>query len=223
MEVRDLPSRSPSNINQSEDVGHRPTTQQIEEDSLVLHTSTDAKVDTHAALLSNPQTNQTLPQDANALSRCSDSLVGTAIDIDPSQEENAQCGSNATAGSCTSSEQLGSDDTHLEGEEIIAKGIASVLGPVMRDFDARAEGALKSQGVLASSIDRLTRELDKLLEDAPLPFITQHAAKLSGVRKRVLSLNSTLQVIQRRIDNIERMLSGQGEHLLTNLPNGQGI
>ena len=50
-------------------------------------------------------------------------------------------------------------------------------------------------------------ELDQLLEDAPLPFIMQHAAKFSNVRKRVSSLNLLLKSIQRRVDNIDRMLS----------------
>lgn len=50
-------------------------------------------------------------------------------------------------------------------------------------------------------------ELDKLLEDAPLPFIMQHAARISGVRKRVKALNTVLKSIQRRIDNMDRMLS----------------
>lgn len=50
-------------------------------------------------------------------------------------------------------------------------------------------------------------ELDQLLEDAPLPFIMQHAAKISGVRKRVSSLNSVLKSVQRRLDNIDRTLS----------------
>lgn len=50
-------------------------------------------------------------------------------------------------------------------------------------------------------------ELDQLLEDAPLPFIMQHAAKISGVRKRVSSLNSLLKSIQRRVDNIDLILS----------------
>jgi len=50
-------------------------------------------------------------------------------------------------------------------------------------------------------------ELDQLLEDAPLPFIMQHAAKISSVRKRVSSLNSLLKSIQGRIDNIDRMIS----------------
>jgi 5-methylcytosine-specific restriction endonuclease McrBC regulatory subunit McrC len=53
----------------------------------------------------------------------------------------------------------------------------------------------------------LLTELDQLLEDAPLPFIMQHAAKILGVRKRVSSLNSILKSIQHRVDNIDRMLS----------------
>jgi elongation factor 1-alpha len=49
-------------------------------------------------------------------------------------------------------------------------------------------------------------ELDQLLEDAPLPFIMQHATKISGVRKRVSSLNFVLKSIQKRVDNIDRLL-----------------
>lgn len=50
-------------------------------------------------------------------------------------------------------------------------------------------------------------ELDQLLEDAPLPFIMQHATKLSNVRKRVSSLNLLLRSVQHRLDNIDRMMS----------------
>ena len=46
-----------------------------------------------------------------------------------------------------------------------------------------------------------------MLDDAPLPFVMQHAARISGVRKRFTSLNSVLKSIQRRIDNIDRTLS----------------
>lgn len=53
----------------------------------------------------------------------------------------------------------------------------------------------------------LLTELDQLLEDAPLPFIMQYAAKILGVRKRVSSLNSLLKSIQQRVDIIDRLLS----------------
>lgn len=49
--------------------------------------------------------------------------------------------------------------------------------------------------------------MDQLLEDAPFPFIMQHASRISNVRKRVLSLNSILRTIQRRVDNIDRAIS----------------
>ncbi|KAI7730361.1 hypothetical protein M8C21_021249, partial [Ambrosia artemisiifolia] len=65
----------------------------------------------------------------------------------------------------------------------------------------------RSQDQLSSAIDRLTNELDQLLADAPSPFIMQHATKISGVRKRVSSLNSVLKSIQRRVDNIDRLVS----------------
>lgn len=54
---------------------------------------------------------------------------------------------------------------------------------------------------------QLLTELDQLLEDAPFPFIMQHASRISNVRKRVLSLNSILRSIQRRVDNIDRVIS----------------
>ncbi|KAG9137207.1 hypothetical protein Leryth_012017 [Lithospermum erythrorhizon] len=89
----------------------------------------------------------------------------------------------------------------------IANGLSSLLSSVIKDFDSRAESTINSQDQLGSSLDRLNGELDRLLEDAPLPFIMQHAARISGVRKRVSSLNSVLKSIQRRVDNIDRLLS----------------
>nr|XP_024396096.1 uncharacterized protein LOC112292150 isoform X2 [Physcomitrium patens] len=111
-----------------------------------------------------------------------------------------------------SSNELGEDSRVAKdgSEDVIAQGLAAVLGPVVREFDARVEGALKSQSLLTGSIDRLTKELDKLLEDTPIPTVAQHAAKLSDVRKRVASLMSTLRVIQGRITNMDRMLNARG-------------
>lgn len=60
--------------------------------------------------------------------------------------------------------------------------------------------------LIALSTILLVAELDKLLEDAPLPFIMQHAAKISAMRRRVSALNLILKSIQRRIDNMDRML-----------------
>ncbi len=53
-------------------------------------------------------------------------------------------------------------------------------------------------------------ELDKQLEDAPLPLVVQHAAKLSGVRKRVQFLTHTLHVVKARIANMDRLISERG-------------
>lgn len=46
---------------------------------------------------------------------------------------------------------------HDSSADVMALGLASVLGPVVREFDARVEGALKSQSLLTGSIDRLTK------------------------------------------------------------------
>ncbi|KAG8383728.1 hypothetical protein BUALT_Bualt04G0044000 [Buddleja alternifolia] len=105
----------------------------------------------------------------------------------------------------------------------VTEGLYSLISPVIIDFDSRAEATARSQEELSFALDRLTgggatsfdiiltslccSELDKLLEDAPSPFIMQHAARISGVRKRVKALNTVLKSIQRRIDKMDRMLS----------------
>ncbi|GAV74884.1 hypothetical protein CFOL_v3_18364, partial [Cephalotus follicularis] len=99
------------------------------------------------------------------------------------------------------------EEDKAKSSDALAKGLSTMLTNVIKDFDSKAEDTLKSQHQLSLSIDRLTRELDQLLDDAPLPFMVQHAAKISGVRKRVSSLNSVLKSIQHRIDNIDRLLS----------------
>ncbi|XP_068657579.1 uncharacterized protein [Aristolochia californica] len=98
-------------------------------------------------------------------------------------------------------------DQGNDGSDALAKAISSMIGDVIKDFDSRSENVAMSQDQLSAALDRLMNELDKLLEDAPLPFIMQYAAKISGVRKRVSSLNMLLKSIQRRIDNVDRMLS----------------
>nr|CAD1820538.1 unnamed protein product [Ananas comosus var. bracteatus] len=94
-----------------------------------------------------------------------------------------------------------------EGDgEALGRAIAAALGGVMREFDARAGGAARSQGELASP-SIASPELDKLLEGAPSPFVMQHAAKISSIRNRVAALNLLLRSVQRRIDNIDRIIS----------------
>ncbi|XP_054814676.1 uncharacterized protein LOC129315141 isoform X2 [Prosopis cineraria] len=112
----------------------------------------------------------------------------------------------------SSSTSKGNNDSEANSDpignssDVVAKGLSTMLSTIIRDFDYRARETFKSQDQLHFALDRLTQELDKLLEDAPLPFIMQHAAKISSVRKRVSSLNSLLKSIQGRIDNIDRML-----------------
>ncbi|CAM6048551.1 unnamed protein product [Sphagnum compactum] len=109
-----------------------------------------------------------------------------------------------SGGSCGPSESSTAPST---AEDIVSRGIASVLGPVVRNFDSSVDGVMSSQKALSRSIDRLTQELDKQLEDAPLPLVVQHAAKLSGVRKRVQFLTHTLHVVKARIANMDRLIS----------------
>ncbi|CAK7357583.1 unnamed protein product [Dovyalis caffra] len=103
--------------------------------------------------------------------------------------------------------QESESETNSNSSDVLGKALSTMLASVIKDFDSKAQDTLNSQDQLNSAVDRLTGELDQLLEDAPLPFIIQHAAKISGVRKRVSSLNSVLKSIQRRVDNIDLLLS----------------
>ncbi|KAM3191099.1 hypothetical protein ACQJBY_068815 [Aegilops geniculata] len=96
---------------------------------------------------------------------------------------------------------------HPDRCEALAAAIAGVLGSALEEHEVRAAATAQSQAELATAIDRLNGELDKLLENAPSPVIAQHAARISSIRKRVLALNMLLRSIQRRIDNMDRMIS----------------
>ncbi|WZZ69486.1 uncharacterized protein LOC125594921 [Brassica napus] len=93
------------------------------------------------------------------------------------------------------------------GGEAMARGLSAMLESVIKEFDSKSIDTLSSQDKLSGSLDRLVQELDQLLENAPLPFIVQHASRISSVKQRVSSMNLVLKSIQRRIDNIDHMLS----------------
>lgn len=135
------------------------------------------------------------------------------IMADDGNPENRQL--DSTGESLDGGDKCGNVDdtiTTSSSNSAVADGLSSLISSVMTSFDSRAEATTRSQDQLASSLDRLTGELDKLLEDAPSPFIMQHAARISGVRKRVKALNSVLKSVQRRIDNMDRMLSAGLAH-----------
>ncbi|KAM0950739.1 putative snapin/Pallidin/Snn1 [Dioscorea sansibarensis] len=126
-------------------------------------------------------------------------------DGNPSPSGTQACG-GTDDGDSTGASALHSGQ-RLDGCEAVAKAIESTLGVVMREFDSRAKSTERGQDELSLAIDRLTGELDKLLEDAPVPLIMQHAAKISSIRKRVSAMNLLLKSIQRRMDRIDFMLS----------------
>ncbi|KAG2576503.1 uncharacterized protein LOC120677620 [Panicum virgatum] len=91
--------------------------------------------------------------------------------------------------------------------EALAAAIAGVLGGALREHEARAAATARSQDEVAAAADRLNGELDKLLENAPSLVIMQHSTRISTIRKRISALNMLLKSIQRRIDNIDRIIS----------------
>ncbi|KAF8103119.1 hypothetical protein N665_0188s0073 [Sinapis alba] len=98
-------------------------------------------------------------------------------------------------------------DGHAGSGEAMARGLWEMLESIIKEFDSKANDTFNSQDQLSGSLDRLVQELDQLLENAPLPFIVQHASRISSVKQRVSSMNLVLKSIQRRIDNIHHTLS----------------
>ncbi|GBG64332.1 hypothetical protein CBR_g41533 [Chara braunii] len=150
---------------------------------------------------------------------CPHSGAGDGSAKATTREGGCDCESSTSSGRSTSasrSQTLGSalDAAHnLVGGRsgssslAMAEGLASLLGPIVREFDANAQSAMRSQERLTVNIGRLTAELDKLLEDTPIPHVSQHAAKLAGIRKRVVALTSTLRLIQARIGSMNSILN----------------
>ncbi|KAM0070637.1 putative snapin/Pallidin/Snn1 [Helianthus debilis subsp. tardiflorus] len=86
--------------------------------------------------------------------------------------------------------------------------VAPVVVDVGASVRAKTPGSVRRRSFKRTKPDVAAfTELDQLLADAPSPFVMQHAAKITGVRKRVSSLNSVLKSIQRRVDNIDRLVS----------------
>ncbi|WVZ95228.1 hypothetical protein U9M48_041020 [Paspalum notatum var. saurae] len=91
--------------------------------------------------------------------------------------------------------------------EALASAIAGVLGGALQEHKEQVAATAQSQDGVVAAIDRLNGELDKLLENAPSLVIMQHSVRISSIRKRISALNMLLKSIQRRIDNIERIIS----------------
>jgi hypothetical protein len=71
----------------------------------------------------------------------------------PSSQSSADR-SVGSGGYCGPSESSSAPST---AEDIVSRGIASVLGPVVRNFDSSVDGVMSSQKALSRSIDRLTQ------------------------------------------------------------------
>uniref|UniRef100_A0A2C9VRP9 Biogenesis of lysosome-related organelles complex 1 subunit 7 n=1 Tax=Manihot esculenta TaxID=3983 RepID=A0A2C9VRP9_MANES len=146
------------------------------------------------------------PKDRSKCNPSEESSIAVSFQLDPLVSSN---GNNNPSENNPQEQQCepNTNNENNKSSKALAKGSSLMLASIIKDFDSKAQDTLKSQDHLNCIIDRHTRELDQLLDDALLPFVMQHAAKISGVRMRVSSLNSLLKSIQRRIDNIDLILS----------------
>eukprot|EP00300_Choanocystis_sp_HF-7_P018760 c2012_g1_i1.p1 GENE.c2012_g1_i1~~c2012_g1_i1.p1 ORF type:complete len:166 (-),score=35.65 c2012_g1_i1:381-878(-) len=112
-------------------------------------------------------------------------------------------GSHSTTEQSRMSEVVaGGAEKPAEAAEQIAQGLYELLKPVVLECDARVQAVFASQSALSSQMDTLSRELDTLLSSSEMPVLTPYARKLAESRRRIASVNTTLLLIQDRLDRM---------------------
>ncbi|KAJ6417427.1 hypothetical protein OIU84_003195 [Salix udensis] len=111
--------------------------------------------------------------------------------MDPSVSTGENTGSNEN----NSQESESESESNNNRSDALGKALSTMLANVIKDFDSKAQDTLNSQDKLNSAIDRLTRELDQLLEDAPLPptAICGHASGEDNYGQLIATLVQVLK------------------------------
>mmetsp|Transcript_22476 Transcript_22476/g.37573 ORF Transcript_22476/g.37573 Transcript_22476/m.37573 type:complete len:111 (-) Transcript_22476:422-754(-) len=93
----------------------------------------------------------------------------------------------------------------LSGTAALAKGLETILTPVVEQCDRHVEKVLASQEQLATQIDRLTQIMHNIQEATPSSTVTKQAHKLFSIRERVAALAVLVQTVQMRLANLQAL------------------
>eukprot|EP00897_Mesotaenium_endlicherianum_P003577 jgi/Mesen1/3247/ME000187S02404 len=183
----------------------RHSTSSAQPSSLTHENHRTAAVENSEASTSGRHTGQVLPSEAAAgtAARVAIPLATPPREGAASSSSEHEAAQNSEEGQDASS-QIAPEK--LDSTAAIALGIESLMGPAIRECSSSMAGAFSSQQELAAQIDRLTAELDAMLDKLPLHVISQPAARLTGVSRRVQALSTTLHTVQGRMTNIHAML-----------------
>lgn len=99
-------------------------------------------------------------------------------------------------------------------EEAFAGALRSALSPAVEEVDRSVQGALESQIVLRSQLERLQRELERFAGAADVPSLVPYISKLASTRRRLVEVNAKISRVDRRLEGIrslvrKKLLSGE--------------
>ncbi|KAK9723268.1 hypothetical protein K7432_002065 [Basidiobolus ranarum] len=98
-----------------------------------------------------------------------------------------------------------SQDSHssLNGTtEPFAEGLINFLTPVIQEMDGQIDSVKSSQLELQKVIERLLNELQLFVDTNNPPHILPAVQKLVSARKRLVTVNTTLKLVQERLDRL---------------------
>lgn len=87
---------------------------------------------------------------------------------------------------------------------VFAKGLVSLLQPVVAECDERVQAVLYSQRELSKQLDMLSAELDRFMEVSRTPLIGNYIEKLLRAKERMIGINILLGNIQQRLETLQR-------------------
>jgi len=85
-------------------------------------------------------------------------------------------------------------------------GLLQVLTPAVETCDEQIREVLKSQESLGNNLDRLASALQEFTEKTKMPPVTKYTEKLSRARKRLKTVNTTVEQINNRLENIRSIV-----------------
>uniref|UniRef100_A0A7S0N8A2 Biogenesis of lysosome-related organelles complex 1 subunit 7 n=1 Tax=Pyramimonas obovata TaxID=1411642 RepID=A0A7S0N8A2_9CHLO len=93
----------------------------------------------------------------------------------------------------------------MAGTNALAKGLETLLTPVVEECDRHVEKVLASQEQLTAQIERLTKIMHEIQEATPSSTVTKQAHTLVAIRNRVAALAELVQTVQARLTRMQAM------------------
>ncbi|CAK5052283.1 unnamed protein product [Meloidogyne enterolobii] len=93
----------------------------------------------------------------------------------------------------------------IGGGTEMGEAIMEMIRPAVQNLDNQVKCTRKSQIMLASHIDELSKKLKSIVDEQTLPYdLDIYVRKLEDSRKRMTSVNQRLQSLHTRVSQLQR-------------------